>query len=325
MKYANFPSKRIKNKYSMIVVLIAVVFIAISTLISDYQSYKSVKALIDMTDGLFTVHYIDVGQGDATLIKSPKGEYMLIDSGTGDSINYLLKYLSDCDVSSLEYFIITHPHEDHYGGANDIIESIPIENFVILGEFADTYPYNNFCKMLDNNTKIHFAKRDDKFTFDDCAYFSIISPEWADFEDYNESSLAFNIKFGATSFLFTGDAESSSEREMLFRGYDVSANVYKAAHHGSSTSNTKAFVEAVNPEYAVFSCAKDNSYGHPHKEVKELFESLGIKMFSTADIGDIVFVSDGVKAVPLEDYTTDNAEQSKTYGFFDFVMEKLAA
>ena len=131
-------------------------------------SYTHLKQLLAATDGYFTAHYIDVGQGSAALLASPDDSFMLIDTGTTESSAYLVKYLKDAGVDTLDYLIITHPHEDHYGGAESVIKNFPVENFLILSDFTDTYPYDRFIYMLENNsfgvdTNIEPVVRDDTF------------------------------------------------------------------------------------------------------------------------------------------------------------------
>lgn len=298
MKKYHYPTPRLRGRAAKIFTAIVLILAAVFGMVSDYRARERAAEALARTDGLFAVHFIDVGQGDATLIASPDGRHMLIDCGPTDSAPYLIKYLTDAGVDCLDYLIITHPHEDHYGGAERVIETFPVENFVILADHAETYPYDRLVYMLEHadsgaDTSIIKARRDDEFDFADCANFRILSPEKADFDDANESSLALKLVFGGTSFLFTGDAEKASERAMAARGYNLRADVFSAGHHGSSTSNTRGFIEAVSPEFAVISCAADNSYGHPHRETLKTFEEFGVRVLRTDEEGDIVFVSDG--------------------------------
>ena len=215
--------------------------------------------------------------------------------------------MNDVGVQTLDYPILTHPHEDHYGGASAVIENFPVENFLIQGDSTEFYPYDRLIYMVTHNrfdteTAVIGAYIDDKFTFADTAEFRIFAPEKADPVDANESSLALKLVYGETSFLFTGDAEKSSENAMLADGYNLKADVFSAGHHGSATSNSDGFIAAVSPTYAVVSCGKNNSYGHPHKKTLATFEKYGVTVLRTDESGDIVLLSDG-KSVVYDDAT----------------------
>ena len=284
---------------ALLVLLAAAVIICVCI---DYNNSAG-RGSYENEEGLFLAHFIDVGQGDATLLQSPDGEFMLIDSGPTYSQDYLVKYLKDAGVDKLEYFIITHPHEDHYGGATAVIDDFQIENFIIHKDFAYDYPYDKFIRRLGKkDTNIIRTEINDSFVFADCAEFVIISPKRTDKDDLNESSLCFKIVYENTAFLFTGDAEWESEKQMLASGYNVKADVFKAGHHGSSTSNTESFVKAVDPQIAVVSCERNNDYGHPHREIVALFKEKGIRMLRTDELSNIVISSDGEKVEYLEMY-----------------------
>lgn len=315
MRKNHYPTlsvrKRAVTAFTALVLILAAAFGALS----DYKERQRAVELVSRTGGLFAAHFIDVGQGDATLLASPDGQYMLIDCGPADSAAYLLKYLTDAGVEALEYLVLTHPHEDHYGGAEQVIRNFPVEHFMILEDFAETYPYDRLIYMIENNafgekTEIDKVKRDDSFTFAECAPFRVLSPGSADFDDYNESSLALKLIFGNTTFLFTGDAEKSSEKAMIAQGYDLRADVFQAGHHGSATSNTAAFVQAVSPEFAVISCASGNSYGHPHQSTLDTFEANDVRVLRTDLSGDIVMVSDGERVWQLTAEDSENAEDA---------------
>ncbi len=293
-----YAKKTLKTNQTKIITAIILVIVALFATYSDYKTRQENMALAEKANGKLAVHYIDIGQGDATLILSPDGSSMLIDCGPTDSAPYLIKYLNDHNVESIEYLVLTHPHEDHYGGAERVIEDFPVENLIIHEDFADTYPFDRYinklaAKPFDIEPNILLSARDDQFLFAECAPFGILSPEEVSESDYNESSLAIKLIFGDTAFLFTGDAEAASERRMLADGYDVRADVLHAGHHGSSTSNTTGFVESVAPEYAVISCEQGNDYGHPHQETLATFRDLGITVLRTDTDSSVVIASDG--------------------------------
>ena len=330
----NFPTRKIKSKATLVVALIIIVVTAVSNLYSDYKSFSEAKQAIADSNSLFSVHFLDVGQGDSTLIRSPGGKYMLIDCGPTDSGEYVVKYLKDLGVEVLDYLLITHPHEDHYGGAERGIGNFGVETLIIHEAFADEYPYDMFIDELEDSkytdkAGIHFAKPDDSFLFDNCAEFMIIAPEKADTDNLNNSSICLKMIFGSTSFLFTGDAEKQVEREMLANGYNLSADVYQAGHHGSSTSNTAAFVEEINPQFAVISCERNNDYGHPHKETLETFKELGVQVLRTDEMSDIVIFSDGENVIFSEDFlelgATDVRDENILFEYIKSFCKRMFA
>ncbi len=313
MSRYNFPTKKVRSKTTVIVTAVIILIYLAMTVYTDYKNFVKAREAMSLADGLFSAHFIDVGQGDATLLCSPDGEYMLIDCGPTASGEYLVKYLKDVGVDTLEYLILTHPHEDHYGGTPDVIDAFAVENFIIHQDFYETYPYDIYIDTFSyfKDTEIIYAEAGDKFEFADCADFMILSPKEADFENLNNSSMSLKLVFGSTSFLFTGDAESRLEKEMLASGYNLDSDVFQAGHHGSSTSNKKSFVNAVSPRYAVISCGEDNDYGHPHKETVETFEKCGVEMLRTDEMSNIVLFSDGSAVGFAEDFGDGERQQPK--------------
>ncbi len=298
IRFPKYPTRRVRSTALKLVSLAAAIVVVLICRIRDREAFQAYLDVFDRADGYFAAYFVDVGQGDATLLAAPDGSYMLIDCGPTDQADYLVKYLNDIGVQKLDYFILTHPHEDHCGGASEIIRNFPVEKFVIHADYLETFPYTRYIYQLGNNrfdepTEIVGTRRDDRFIFADCAEFRILSPEEVDADDANESSLAIKIVYGNTSFLFTGDAEKGAERAMLANGYNLKADVFSAGHHGSATSNSPGFIEAVSPEFAVISCGKDNSYGHPHKKTLETFAKYGVTVLRTDELSNILLLSDG--------------------------------
>lgn len=242
-----------------------------------------------------TVHFVDVGQGDCIFIKFEE-KTMLIDSGEKTSDEKVIKYLRNNGVNKLDYIVTTHPHSDHIGAMPTIIESFEVENIIMprLSEqnMPTTKGYEKFLLAVKNSgAKVIPATPFNEYEFGD-ANFAILSPTNQS-KNLNNMSVVIRLSFENTSFLFTGDAEKEIERELLNSGYDIRSNVLKLGHHGSNTSNTEQFLQAVNPSFAVVSCGKDNSYGHPHEEVVELLKKLDINYKQTDKSGTIVVGSDG--------------------------------
>lgn len=194
------------------------------------------------------VHFIDVGQADSILIQQGN-ENMLINTGNNDDENTLKNYLAGPGVKELNYAIATHPHEDHIGSMDYIMNSLKVGQ--------------------------------------------IYAPNSSSYDDLNDYSIVVKVEFGNNSFLFTGDVGEVSEKEILSKGLDLKADVLKVGHHGSRTSSSDAFLNAVKPKYAVISVGKNNDYGHPHKESLQRLSGRGIQVYRTDESGTIVATSYG--------------------------------
>ena len=239
------------------------------------------------------VHYIDVGQGSATLLKSGR-HAMLIDTGDSDQGTKIQLYLTKQGVENLDYLVLTHPDADHIGGAPVIITKFGIGQLFL----------SNYEKDNKTTQKVRDAMQYKGLTASDYqvgdtfalgnASFTILGPA-KEYADSNNASIALMVQNGNNRFLFTGDCEAEAEADLIASGADLSADVYLAGHHGSDTASSQAFMDAVSPTYAVISCGEGNSYGHPHAEVLNRFRSMGIQVFRTDEQGSIVAESDGTQ------------------------------
>ncbi len=243
--------------------------------------------------GRLEVHFLDVGQGDAALIR--QGEHaMLIDGGDNSKGTAVQSYLQSQGIKSLDYVIGTHPDADHVGGLDVILYKFSWQQVILPDVEKDTRTYQDVLKVIaDKNQKITRPRVGDTYALG-AAEFTVIAPVKEDYGDsYNDYSVGILLTFGENRFVFTGDAEEDAEEDMLSMGMDLSADVFKAAHHGSDTANTMPFLEEVHPESVVISCGEDNRYGHPRAEVLNNLRSMGIHVYRTDEQGTIVAVSDG--------------------------------
>ncbi|MGM0414625.1 MAG: MBL fold metallo-hydrolase [Bacillota bacterium] len=250
------------------------------------------------------VHFIDVGQGDAILLQHQAGDTVLIDGGDRfvSVEDKLITYLTEAGVDRLDAIIATHPHADHIGGLSAVIENFPVEVIYDSGRVHTSKTYENYLLMIDERgISFKTPRRGDTIELDNLT-FDIIHPV-EDIEEYdlNGSSLAARLEYEQISFVFTGDIEESVEREILETGLDLNSTILKVAHHGSSTSTTDLFLEAVSPEVAVISVGEDNRFNHPAPEIISRFQENNIKVFRTDLNGNIVIETDG------EDYTIKTA------------------
>lgn len=241
--------------------------------------------------GKTEVHFIDVGQGDATLIVQ-RDSYALIDAGTNECEEDLVNYLKALGITKLDYVIMTHPHADHIGAMDAILYEFEV-GLLVLPDFdkASDFPTsktfeNVLIAVEETNTPTQTAEKGDVYVVG-CGLLVVMSTG-VETDNYNDISICTRFTQGEFAFIATGDAEVEVEEQLIDSGLLLEAMLYKAGHHGSSTSNTEAFVQAVNPNVAVISCGVDNSYGHPHSEVLELFDAQRIDTYCTADDGTVV-------------------------------------
>ena len=238
------------------------------------------------------VHFLDVGQGDATLIRCGEAA-MLIAAGNnswGDAVRDYLEYQG---IGDLDYVIGTHPDADHIGGLDVVMEAFDCGTVIMPDYEKDTQTYTDVTDVMEEKGyELTLPQVGTVYELGEAA-FTIVAPNGEYGDNANDYSVGILLEHGENRFLLTGDAEEDSEADMLDNGIDLSADVLKAAHHGSRTANTEAFLERVNPEYVVISCGEGNSYGHPHAEVLNRLREMGIKVFRTDEEGTVVATSDG--------------------------------
>lgn len=255
------------------------------------------------------IDYIDVGQGDSVLIEAG-GKYMLIDAGKAGEADTVINHLRKKGVSKLDYAIWTHPDADHIGGGAEIVRTFQIENVLMPDRTHTTKTYENLLlAMKDNGLKITRPKVGDTYTLGD-ASFILLSPGKA-YEDNNNSSIAIKLIHGNNSFLFTGDAEKEALEDIMGNGISLKSDVYMAGHHGSDTSTTKELLKAVDPDYAVISVDKNNSYGHPADSTLLMLTEQRTKIFRTDENGTVTAFSDGNNVTIQANTKVDRASSIK--------------
>lgn len=248
---------------------------------------------IKLTDNSHNVrvHFLDVGQGDSIFIELTDGKSMLIDASTAEYGEGIADYIKDKGYSKIDYLVATHPHADHIGGLQDVVEQLEIGEIYMPKASSTTKTYKNLLKAIKaKGNKINTAKAGNIIYSDSSLGIDILAPNSDSYEEINDYSVVIKLVYGSKSFLFTGDAEKLSENEITA---DVSADVLKVGHHGSSTSSSDKFIKRVNPEYAVISCGEGNSYGHPHKETIKTLNKYDIEVFRTDTMGTIIAQTDG--------------------------------
>lgn len=265
-------------------------------------------------EGETLVYYLDVGQGDSELIQLSNGKNILIDAGTRSTAEELVSYLENLGVQKIDYLIATHPHEDHIGGMTDVVQNFEIGS-IYMPKIADsqiptTKVYENLLMAIDEKGLSITAAQAGSVIFEEAgARMEILAPNSQEYSDLNSYSIVTKLTVGEKAFLFTGDAEADSEEEMLDLGYSVDADVLKLGHHGSSTSNSMAFLEAVSPQTAIVSCGAGNDYGHPHQEVMDRLAQLNVTVYRTDTQGSILARCDGSSITFETDLPSVGGEQ----------------
>lgn len=300
------------TKKLLITLIVLLAFISgCQTNISSTQSNATAPTIKqnkvkEESDGVpLTVHFIDVGQADAVLLESD-GYYMMIDAGNNDDSSLLVEYLKSVGVQKLDYMIGTHLHEDHIGSMDTIIENFNIETVILPDQIHTTDTFEDVLTAIsDKGLQITTPAFETTFYFHGIAV-SVLTPKEA-YDDLNNGSVVLKIEDKDISFLFTGDIEKEAEQELLESGYDISADILKVAHHGSDTSSTEEFIDAVSPQYAVISVGNDNTYGHPDKSVLDRLDESGIQVLRTDQQGTVEITTDGksLKIIKGENQSKD--------------------
>lgn len=279
---------------------LVLIFLTVFLALREQLPGEMTKAFLEAASEAFRdgsgleIHYLDVGQGDSTLILCD-GHAMLIDAGDNDRGTAVQSYLESQGVTTLDYVIGTHPDADHIGGLDVVLYKFDCQ-MVMMPDFEkDTRTYDDVVQTMKQKRYKNTLPEVGTVYELGSAVFTIVAPNGEYGDNANDYSVGILLQHGKNRFLFTGDAEEASEADMLENGIDLEADVFKASHHGSRTANTEEFLQTVDPDYVVISCGQDNSYGHPHAEVMNRLRAMGISVFRTDEQGTIVAYSDGTE------------------------------
>lgn len=290
-----------KSRFKLILLIIALCVAGFAAFLQLSGIYTFDRLLVDTgaadkpaEHADTEVHFVDVGQGDCTLVISD-GEAMVIDSGDKDEKDIAVNYLKKQGIDTIKYLIVTHPHADHIGEMPDIIDNFNVEKFIMPKVADDIVPtteiYEKMLTSLKNKDLKATKATDSELELGSCRIMLFTPKE--EYDNLNNYSTLVKIVHGDNSFLITGDCEKQEEKDLISQGFDLSAKVLKAGHHGSSTSSSADFLNVVLPRYAVISCGVGNKYGHPNDETVTRLKKYADYLYITADDGSIIFKSDG--------------------------------
>ena len=290
-----------KKQKRVLLFIVLAVLLAVSAYITVTQSPGD-TAYTPSIDPQLTVRVLDIGQGDCIIVKAKTGETMMIDAADQGMFPVIDAALKEMDIQKIDVLIATHPHADHIGSMPQVIAHYEIGEIRMTRSSHNTKTYEDLLEAIQKKgLKITGTKAGDNFDIAG-AYCEIVSPETIDENDQNNNSVAVHMTLHHISFLFTGDMEAKAEQAVLEGGYDIASDVLKVAHHGSLSSTSDAFLDAVSPDLAVISCGAGNDYGHPHEETLTKLEEAGIQIYRTDLSGNVTIFTDGTE---IEVYVKD--------------------
>ena len=289
-----------KHKLKILVTIITVIIL--------------LNSIIYVTDKNLKIYFVDVGQGDCTLIQTHEKKNILIDGGgsefgsfdVGESI--LLPYLLNRGINKIDYMMISHFDSDHIGGLFYIMENLKVDNIIISRQGKNSENFKKFIQIIsEKQINLIIVKRGDYVKIDDTSYFEILFPEEKQISDnvLNNNSIVAKFVSSNVTMLFTGDIEEIAEKRLceLYRNTNkLQADIIKVAHHGSKTSSTLSFLELVNPQIALIGVGADNNFGHPNEGVLERIKKLGTQIYRTDQTGEVSIVIDKKGNVKISNF-----------------------
>ena len=297
-----------KNKKKLITSLLVIIIAGIFYLFEGYpieekrqNTNQRVEEVPVTAEDRLEVTFIDVGQADSILLEN-EGQYMLVDAGNNEDGPKLVTYLKGLGITDFSYVVGTHPHEDHIGGLDDIINNFNIKTFYMPDVVTTTKTFEEVLDALESkNIALSIPNKNDTFNLGD-ATVKVLYVGTEEESDLNDTSIVLKVTYQNVSFLLTGDASTKVEDSLDRK--DLESTVLKVGHHGSSTATNEEFLNLVNPKYAVISVGKNNQYEHPHTTVLNTLASHNITTYRTDEDGTIQMITDGVN-IEINTMNTD--------------------
>ncbi len=285
-----------RRKKKLITSILAIIIVGIFYLFQNINmpSQNNVQQRVQeqavTAEDALEVDFIDVGQADSILLEN-EGHYMLVDAGNNEDGPKLVTYLKEEGIKNFDYVVGTHPHEDHIGGLDDIIENFDIKTFYMPDVITTTKTFEEVLDALEEKRMtLDIPKVNDTFQLGD-ATVKVLYVGTEEESDLNDTSIVLKVTYQNISFLLTGDASTKVEDQI--DKSELPSTVLKVGHHGSSTATNEAFLKEVNPSYAIISVGKNNQYQHPHEVVLQALATHNIKVYRTDEDGTIKMKTDG--------------------------------
>ena len=246
--------------------------------------------LIQNVEGEFVVHMIDVGQADCFLIIQ-NGQTALVDCGTRSTGKDAVEYIKKLGITTLNYVIGTHPHDDHMGGMYDIITNFEVGTVIMPDSRDAEITANWYIKLMEElktgDYNVEYPKQGDIYNLEDVVM-KVLSAETDVSGNTNNYSIVMKVSFGEMDMIMTGDAETEIEEQILESGVDIDAEILKVGHHGSDTSTSQEFLDAITPDYGLISCKTGNKHEHPIKSTMEKLKECNVEVYRTDECGSVI-------------------------------------
>lgn len=269
----------------LLLIITSILFTACSTTdhLRDPKTFKEI-----------TLHFIDVGQGDSTLINLPDGRNILVDTGSSEAGPGLVKHLKSIGVQHIDHLIFTHPHDDHIGGVFTILSEFEVKKFYDngLGNFSSTMYEDYLMVVRKDLSRYRILQAGESLSFEELKI-EVINPLIPPTGDMNNDSIVLRLRYGEISVLLAGDMGIPGERRLLNEGTELKSHVLKVAHHGSEKTSSDEFLAAVGPQAAIISVGMDNEYSRPKAETLNRLKNAGTKIYRTDLNGHIILKTDG--------------------------------
>ena len=286
-----------KRKKKLVSSFIILIIVGIFYLFQNYPTNevskninKRINEVPVTSEERLEVTFIDVGQADSILLEN-EGHYMLVDAGNNEDGPKLVNYLKNQNIHQFDYVIGTHPHEDHIGGLDNIIEGFDINTFYMPDVITTTKTFEDVLDALgEKNVTLSIPKTNATFKLGD-ATVKVLYVGTEDESDLNDTSIVLKVTYQNVSFLLTGDASTKVEEKL--NPADLESTVLKVGHHGSVTATNEKFLNTVNPKYAIISVGENNQYEHPHTTVLNTLAAHNITTYRTDQDGTIKVITDG--------------------------------
>lgn len=285
--------RKTSNILSYVIIFIVIVgsYLLLNGPINRQEGLPVENPVENSTSNDLIVEFIDVGQADSILILTPNEKTVLIDAGEPEDYEKIKETIDNYGIDKLDVVIATHPHSDHIGSMQKIIENYDIGRVYMPDKIHTSKTFENLLLAIEKKgLEIDIAEAGGKIDLDNAIDLKFVSPNGS-FEDINNNSAVLKLAYKDTSFLFTGDMETMAEK-LIDDNIDV--DVLKVGHHGSNTSSSKEFLNRVTPTIAVISVGKDNKYNHPSQDIVDRLNGMGVQVYRTDEKGNITIISDGI-------------------------------